>query len=155
MSSLALAEGGHLSATPLNAGNLRFRMEPRLRAAGQRLRWDMHPLPDTADGSLCLPGTVALPLLRVLQEALANAVKHAMAQTLSVRLAVESSVLVLEISNDGVGFDLHQHALGKGLAGMQKRARSLGAELDVHSGAQGTQVRLQLPLVPGVWKTPQ
>ena len=129
----------------LTAGNLRFRMEPRLRAAGLRVRWDMQGLPD----ALRLPGTTALPLLRVLQEALANAVKHAAAQAIQVRLGLEGNTLVLEVADDGRGFDLQHHAPGKGLASMHKRARALGALLQVDSGGQGgpgTRVRLQVPL---------
>ena len=169
VSSLALAERGVISAAQtaellraciddlrlaidtlteadvdlaLTAGNLRFRMEPRLRAAGLRVRWDMQGLPD----ALCLPGTTALPVLRVLQEALANAVKHAGAQAIQVRLTADAHALLLEIADDGRGFDLHGHAPGKGLASMHKRARALGASLHVESGAQGTQVSLRVPL---------
>jgi len=126
----------------LAAGNLRFRMEPRLRAAGLRVRWDMAALPEP----LALPGGVALPVLRVLQEALANALKHAQAQTLQVRLACQGGCLVLEVADDGRGFDLGHHAPGKGLAGMHKRARALQGELQVEPTAQGTSVRLQVPL---------
>ncbi len=125
----------------LTAGNLRFRMAPRLRAAGLQLRWDMLGLPD----ALCMPGSTALPLLRVLQEALANAVKHAQAQTIQVRLAMLPPHLVLEIVDDGCGFTPPGPGLGKGLPGMHKRARSLGAQLLVTSSAQGSCVRLELP----------
>jgi signal transduction histidine kinase len=128
----------------LTVGNLRFRMEPRLRAAGLRVRWDTQALPE----AMSLPGTTALPLLRVLQEALANAVKHAGAHTISVALALDGQDLVLAVNDDGHGFDLQHHTPGKGLAGMHKRARGLGAQLRVDSTAQGTRVhlRLRLPL---------
>lgn len=176
VSSLALAERGELGAAQtaellrgciddlrlavdtltddlidlsLAAGNLRFRMEPRLRAAGVRLRWDMSALPET----LALPGTLALPLLRVLQEALANAIKHAQASRVSVRLACHgdapSQRLRLEVADDGRGFDPAHAAPGKGLAGMHRRARALGAELVLASGAQGTRVQLEMPLPAG------
>jgi signal transduction histidine kinase len=169
VSSLALAERGALSATQaaellraciddlrlaidtlteadvdlvVTVGNLRFRMEPRLRAAGLRVRWDMQGLHDT----LSLPGTTALPLLRVLQEALANAIKHARARAIDVRLAADAQALVLEVADDGCGFDLQAHAPGKGLASMHKRARAMGASVEWHSHAQGTRVCLRLPL---------
>ena len=126
----------------LVAGNLRFRMEPRLRAAGLKVRWDMSRLP----AEVGLPGSLALPVLRVMQEALANAVKHARASELLVRMACEHEALQLEVSDNGCGFDMAHHAPGKGLAGMQKRARSLGAELLVQSSAHGTSVRMSLVL---------
>jgi signal transduction histidine kinase len=176
VSSLALAERGALSAPQtaemlrgciddlrlaldtltdadvdlaLTAGNLRFRMEPRLRAAGLRVRWDMQGLPD----ELRMPGTTALPVLRVLQESLANAVKHAGAHSIQVLLAVQAEgavpTLALDVVDDGTGFDLDHHASGKGLASMRKRARALGAQLSVASSTQGTCVRLRLPLPAG------
>lgn len=168
VSSLVLAERGHLSPLQtadllrgciddlrlaidtlsdgaidlaLAAGNLRFRMEPRLRAAGIRLRWDTAGLPD----DLQLPGSVALPLLRVLQEALTNALKHAGASELQVRLALAAGRLQLDVVDDGRGFSLDGHAPGKGLVGMRKRARGLGGELAIEPSAQGTRVRLDLP----------
>ena len=171
VSSLALAERGQLSAAQtaellrgciddlrlaidtlgegqvdlgLVAGNLRFRMEPRLRAAGLKVQWDMSHLPS----ELGLAGSVVLPLLRVLQEALANAIKHAGASELLVRLACENGALTLEVADNGRGYDMAHHAPGKGLAGMQKRARGLGAELVMHSTAHGTRVVLTLPLAP-------
>ena len=126
----------------LAAGNLRFRLEPRLRAAGLRVRWDMSRLPEPLE----LPGSLALPVLRVLQEALANASKHAGARSLQVVLACEQAGLALDVIDDGHGFDPADHRPGKGLSGMHKRARALGAELLLRSSAQGTHVGLRLPL---------
>lgn len=126
------------------AGNLRFRMAPRLQAAGIKLRWDLSGLPD----ALSLPGSVVLPLLRVLQEAMANAMRHSGARQLQIGLAAGAGALTLDVSDDGHGFDLDSYAAGNGLAGMKKRARALGAELRVASSAQGTTVHLKVPLVP-------
>lgn len=177
VSSLALAEQGRLSPAQtaellrgciddlrlaidtlgegpvdlaLAAGNLRFRMQPRLQAAGLQVRWDMRELPD----ALSLPGSIALPVLRVLQEALANAVRHAQATRLRVRLALQDDQLALDVGDDGRGFDPQAEAPGKGLAGMRKRARGLGATLLLDSGAQGTQVSLRLRLPPGTPPAP-
>lgn len=128
----------------VTAGDLRFRMEPRLRAAGLKLRWDMAALPD----ALQIPGSIALPVLRVLQESLSNAVKHSGAQQVQVRLAAEGGALVLEVADDGRGLPAERRARGKGLAGMEKRARGLGAELQVGAAGPdgGTRVRLAVPL---------
>jgi signal transduction histidine kinase len=122
----------------VTAGDLRFRMEPRMRAAGLKLRWDTAGLPD----DLLLPGT------RVLQESLSNAVKHAAASTVQVRLAVDAGALVLEVADDGCGLPATRSTRGKGLAGMAKRARVLGARLDLGPAgpAGGTCVRLMVPL---------
>ena len=57
-------------------GNLRYRLEPRFRAAGVELRFTYRDLPDGLD----VPQDAALQILRVLQEALTNVLKHARAR---------------------------------------------------------------------------
>jgi signal transduction histidine kinase len=123
------------------AGNLRFRMEPRLRAAGIVLRWDSTQFTDTAS----IPATKTLPLLRIMQEAITNALKHAEASEIKVTLSADAQRLLLRISDDGKGFEPSRVRLGKGLSGMEKRARALGAELSI-SATHGTTISLTLPL---------
>ncbi|WP_326541722.1 sensor histidine kinase [Pseudorhodoferax sp.] len=123
------------------AGNLRFRMEPRLRAAGIALQWssaglDEHRQPKHAQ---------TLPLLRILQEGLGNALKHSGASEIAVTLETLDAGLRLCIRDNGRGFDAAQVRWGKGLRGMEKRARALGARLDTQSAA-GTCIQLTLPL---------
>jgi signal transduction histidine kinase len=123
------------------AGNLRFRMEPRLRAAGIALRWNTRDLPD----AMALPAEHVLPLLRVIQEAMTNTLKHAQAQEIMVRIAADANELIIEIRDDGKGFDRSSVRGGKGLTGIEKRARKLGAKVEILGGA-GTQVLLVMPL---------
>ncbi len=174
VSSLAMAQNGELSATQtydllrsciddlrlaidtstdsrdslaLALGNLRFRMEPRLKAAGIVLKWDTHALQD----DLPLPVEQQLPLLRVIQETITNTLKHAMAKTLAVTVSNSASELVVHIADDGVGFDVpatRRTATGKGLNSLEKRARLLGAALRIDSSPAGTHTHLLLPL-PG------
>ncbi len=66
--ALALDDGGLLSAL----GNFRYRMEPRMRAAGVELQWDAKGLPEEID----VHPDMVLPILRIVQEALTNALKH-------------------------------------------------------------------------------
>ncbi len=96
----------------------------------------------------CMPGSTALPLLRVLQKALANAVKHAQAQTIHVRLALLPPLLLLEIVDDGCGFTAPGPGLGKGLPGMHKRAWGLGVQLLVTSSTQGSYCVFQRSWTP-------
>lgn len=129
----------------LALANLRFRMEPRLKAAGIALRWNTLGLND----SLPLPAEAKLPLLRIIQESLTNTLKHAGAKTLSVTVHSADAALQIDISDDGCGFDVataRQTAQGKGLNSLDKRARVLGATLDVISSPQGTRTSLHLPL---------
>jgi signal transduction histidine kinase len=88
-------------------------------------------------------------VLRIAQEALANAVRHAGAATVDVRLADHDGVLELEVSDDGAGFDPVAPALrGRhlGLTSMDERAALLDGTLEVRSqpGA-GTTVSLRMP----------
>jgi signal transduction histidine kinase len=172
VSSLAMAQGGELSqqqtydllrsciddlrlaidtsndsrdSLALSLGNLRFRMEPRLKAAGIALKWNTLELRD----DLPLPVEKQLPILRVIQETITNTLKHAQAKTLKVTVASSASDLVVEISDDGHGFDVKaatQTATGKGLNSLDKRARVLAAALHIESSSQGTRTRLTLPL---------
>jgi signal transduction histidine kinase len=94
----------------------------------------------------------SLHLMRIFQEAVTNAVKHARATTLSVRTgtardAAGRDCAYVEIADDGCGFGGAQtDAAGRGLRNMRRRAEELGGELVVSSVAQGTAVRLLLPL---------
>ncbi len=90
-------------------------------------------------------------LFRVAQEALENIVRHAEAQHIGVRLAREGPCLILNISDDGQGFDPAQVDTDKhlGLTGLQERVAMFSGELEIHSRAgQGTTIRLTLEQVP-------
>ena len=89
----------------------------------------------------------AREILRIAQEALANALRHAEAEHVWVRLGAEDGRLVLEVRDDGVGFDPDAAAVRSrrlGLTSMEERAQRLGGQLTLRSepGA-GTTVRLE------------
>jgi signal transduction histidine kinase len=92
---------------------------------------------------------VEYQVLRIAQEAISNAVRHAHARTIKIRLNVEEEELGLTFADDGTGFDaeLDQTGLGHfGLLGMRERASEIGAELSVTSSpGHGTEVSIQLP----------
>ncbi len=87
-------------------------------------------------------------LLRVAQEALHNAVRHSAAHTVAVRLHEGDGRLVLEVDDDGIGFDPVDPELRSrhlGLTSMEERAQRLSARLDVRSSpGKGTTIRLEL-----------
>jgi PAS domain S-box-containing protein len=94
-----------------------------------------------------LPEAVGVELLRIVQEALANARRHSGAQCVEVRLEVDHSELGVEISDNGVGFDLAALRGGLGVQGMQERAVEFGGSVEITSGAtRGTLVRIRAPL---------
>jgi signal transduction histidine kinase len=78
-------------------------------------------------------------------EGLANAMKHASAQRLIVRLDTEESELCLDISDDGAGFDA-QKVSRSGLKGLEDRIEALGGRLQVTSApGRGTRLLARLP----------
>lgn len=80
-------------------------------------------------------------IYRITQEALNNAVKHASATKIQVKLINQSPKFMLSISDNGKGFDPSGIALGMGLKNMQDRARKLGGQIQVISKPEtGTTV---------------
>ena len=130
-------------------GNMRFRMEPRLRAAGMELQWDARTLPEEVD----IDPNAVLPVLRIAQEALTNAIKHSRARVVRVTLGVDrdgdSKLLSIRITDNGRGLAATGNIAGRGLQNMKSRASRIAAFLKVESvpGA-GTMIFLRLPLDP-------
>jgi signal transduction histidine kinase len=89
-------------------------------------------------------------IYRLLQEALTNVAKHARAGCARVSACISGSAVLLEVQDDGVGFDTEADTSGFGLSGMQERVYLAGGRLDVHSGETGTTLRASLPLPGGV-----
>ncbi|MBN1246659.1 MAG: sensor histidine kinase [Anaerolineae bacterium] len=101
----------------------------------------------TVDGDLALPATLEEQLYYLAQEALNNALKHAAATSVNVRIVVAGSSLRLEIVDDGKGFSVDRvTAEGSfGLSSMEERAERLGGELVIDSTpGSGTRVIVTL-----------
>jgi two-component system sensor histidine kinase UhpB len=91
-----------------------------------------------------------LALYRILQEALANAVRHAEASSVEVRIRRLSDGIAAEVRDDGRGFDvdaeMERAGRGLGLLEMQERALYVGAQLGITSApGTGTRVTIHLP----------
>ncbi|MHB0989090.1 MAG: sensor histidine kinase [Bellilinea sp.] len=95
-----------------------------------------------------IPDTQALALFHICQEALANIAKHARARTIGVTLWKATDRYLMEVVDDGQGFDVEKMRLtiGHGLANMQTRARNVGGDVDFSSepGA-GTTILAWVP----------
>jgi PAS domain S-box-containing protein len=89
-------------------------------------------------------------LYRIAQEALRNTVKHASAQHVDVCLEAQGGALVMEIADDGVGFDPDGLFPGHlGLRSMRERALAVGGSLEVTSSrGQGTRIVVRVPSAP-------
>lgn len=93
-------------------------------------------------------------LLRIVQESVTNAAKHAAPRRITVSLQAARDQVELEVADDGCGFDVTErlHGPGRfGLIGMQERAEKIGARLTIRSApAAGTTLTVILPLVEPV-----
>lgn len=99
-----------------------------------------------------LPAGIEATLFRIAQESLNNAVKHAEASSVNVRLTYNDSEVGVTVKDDGVGFDPDSRSApgegsrGFGMISMRERARLLGGTLTVESEpGRGTQVQARVP----------
>jgi len=98
-------------------------------------------------GDTNLPSQLVLCLLRVLREALTNVGRHANAHEVGIRVHVESLTVMMEVTDDGDGFDPVVPTDGAGLLGMRERCELLGGDFAVKTAhGQGTTIRVQLPI---------
>jgi signal transduction histidine kinase len=103
------------------------------------------------DGQI-IPDRIRLALYRIYQHAVSNVLRHAQATALSVRFTYDSDEFVMEIKDDGCGFELpkrwvdlarHGHL---GLVGTAERAEAIGGQLDIiTSPGKGTLIRVTVP----------
>lgn len=125
---------------------MRFRVEPSLRAAGVRLVWNVDD--DAVDAELA-PGAT-LQVLRIVREAFTNVIKHAQATVVWLTLArvgdrIELTVLdngLLQRSMPGTSRLPAMPSGKRGLANMRQRAKNLGADIEIGPHPEGWSVRL-------------
>jgi signal transduction histidine kinase len=127
-------------------------LQHRLDAVEGRADVQVHSLVE-AEEDVELPAPIEEELYRIAQEALNNALKHAHATSVTVRIVVPagSQRLEFEVSDDGCGFDLDavKDKGGLGLTSIRERADRLGAELSVTSTpGQGTRVKIEMEITP-------
>ena len=123
-------------------GSLRFRMAPRFEALGVRLDWkvadDLRELP-------VLDPSSALHLLRLVQEALGNALKHSGASVVTMSLGSTADGTLIQIADNGSGFDPATVRHGRGMGTLQSRARRIEAELTWQRVPSAMTLSLLLP----------
>ena len=83
-------------------------------------------------------------LYGIANEALNNILKHARAKSVKVSLKKQGEKIVLEIQDDGVGFDVNGMSGGMGLNGMKERAEQFGGDLQIMSDNKGTIIRVEV-----------
>jgi len=95
-----------------------------------------------------LPHSHSIALFHICQEALANAAKHAKAKNVQVSVLVTNERVLIEVHDDGRGFDMGKmtETIGHGLANMHTRARAVGGEADISAAVgDGTTVLAWVP----------
>jgi two-component system NarL family sensor kinase len=101
-----------------------------------------------------LSGHAEATLLKVVQECLLNIQRHSGSKRVRIRVHVDLSQLILEVTNEGGGIKtetldkIRSGASGVGIAGMHERLENLGGRLEVTSGPSETTVKAILP-IPG------
>ena len=95
-----------------------------------------------------LTRTTETQLYGIGREALANVVRHADASEARIRIAAGATRVIVEIRDDGRGFDPDSVQAGHfGLESMRGRAEEIGADLEISSApGRGTVVRVELPV---------
>jgi signal transduction histidine kinase len=126
-------------------GALRKELEMLGRVHGVEIDFEVDRLHRRANGGA---GEREFAILRIAHEALHNAVQHARAEHVKVRLSERGQRLTVEVSDDGVGFDPGRAEVRSrhlGLTSMEERARELGGRLEIRSSpGSGTTVSLQV-----------
>jgi PAS domain S-box-containing protein len=121
--------------------DFRYRVQKRMSASDLQINWifELEHLSPFKERT-------SLQILRIVQEALNNSIRHADPQsiTLSARFLQNINALKIEIYDDGKGFN-PSVVMGRGINNMRKRAREIGADLEITSSDKGT--RLQLTLI--------
>jgi signal transduction histidine kinase len=125
----------------------RFRLDPRLDDTGISLLWEVTDVPALD----WLDPKSALHILRILQEALTNIIKHTHATKIRVATRVDGDQVLVSITDNGQGFAVASALKqgGKGLSNQMRRAQSIGAEVNWDSNDAGTCFTLRLPIRRG------
>lgn len=122
---------------------LLMRTERLFELSGIQLVIDIHEDITT----LQLDSHKVFGLMRAMQEALTNIIKHSQAQTAWVKADLRMGRLQIQIQDQGIGFSSDTTLKGNGIPNMVKRMKLLGGQSQIHSGmGDGTQILLEVPL---------
>ncbi len=125
-------------------GTLRYRVQDRLSKSGIELQWNVVDLPPMP---MLTPQSV-LSILRILQEAFANCLKHSGATHIAVSTRLDGrpgagETACISIVDDGRGIEGTR--VGRGLENMRRRAEAIGGRLKITSRPGSTEVMLEIP----------
>lgn len=118
-------------------------LDRSIRDSGLGISWTLE---NNAGGTLeRLNQTVSTALFRIAQEAINNAIRHSQASEILVRLKASERQIVIEIIDNGIGFERPVKRAGCGIDNMKTRARLISAKFEIaNKPGHGTVVRVQL-----------
>jgi signal transduction histidine kinase len=128
--------------------SLRYRVEPEMRKSAITFKWNVEDVPELD----WLDSPNALHILRIFQEAFGNILGHANATCISVGCRMElcdgRPGIMIDVSDNGTGFDTSMPVQGKGRRNMSHRAEALRGRLWIRSQpGSGTTTSLWVPLL--------
>ena len=131
--------------------NYRHRLSYRMSDMPTKLVWDIN-----LDPSPTVSERTVLQILRIIQEAITNALKHANPDFIWITIScLKNETLTVSVCDDGIGLP-EPLKKNRGLINMEKRARDIGATLDVLKCNKGTNVLLTLKQITNLdLTTPQ
>ncbi|MEM6707920.1 MAG: ATP-binding protein [Pseudomonadota bacterium] len=119
--------------------SFRHRSSKALARAGFDVSWVI----DDSVLNLDVSPQRALNLLRILQEAVTNAIRHSHGQLISIGFYAEGAQLRMSVRDNGCG--IHATSFGRGLDNMRVRAREIGGSLAIVPAVRGTHIEVRLP----------
>jgi two-component system, NarL family, sensor histidine kinase LiaS len=135
----------HLRPVALKGKSLHEGMKELLLELAQKvtmdINWKMEPV--------TLDKGIEDHLFRILQESISNTLRHAKANSLEVLLIVRDGMIILRITDDGIGFNVEESKTGSyGLQNMHERAVELGGTMQIVSVPnKGTKLEVKIPLL--------
>ncbi|MFE4810075.1 sensor histidine kinase [Peribacillus simplex] len=135
----------HLRPVALKGKSLHEGMKELLLELAQKvtmdINWKMEPV--------TLDKGIEDHLFRILQESISNTLRHAKANSLEVLLIVRDGMIILRITDDGIGFNVEESKTGSyGLQNMHERAVELGGTMQLVSVPnKGTKLEVKIPLL--------
>ncbi len=102
---------------------------------------------EICDLTVRLPEITATNLFRIFQEALNNAIKHSKATEIEIKLAQRDNIVLIQVKDNGKGFNFDRQNGGMGFQTMLERANIIGANINIHSKLQeGTTISVETKL---------
>jgi PAS domain S-box-containing protein len=107
---------------------------------------------DTTESFARLPSDMELAIFRLVQECLANILRHSRSKTAAIRMYIEAETIHVHVSDQGIGIpprrlvEIQSGGSGVGIRGMQERLRQFDGTLKIESDSSGTRVSASVPV---------